>query len=184
VKLLFTGFGAFGRHSFNPSSIVAEEAAKVLGASFRLLPVDFETAREAGTYAAGFDSVIHVGLAAATPWIRLERFAHNLRMRTDNSEQEDNPDAVATLVPGEALALETTFSVGKLRRRLSGNWDIRHSRDAGTYVCNATYYWSLRNAPEARVLFVHVPIWTHAEARAFGQALGQSVKGILTEEAG
>jgi pyroglutamyl-peptidase len=184
VKLLFTGFGAFGAHSFNPSSIVAEEAAEASGGVFRLLAVDFYTAYETGKCSTGFDCVIHVGLAAATQCIQLERFAHNLRMQAEDPGQENDPDAVVTLSPGGTLALETTFPVAKLRRRLSENWDIRHSRDAGTYVCNATYYWSLRNSSEARVLLVHVPAWAHAQARAFGQALGESVQAVLKEEAG
>ncbi len=179
LKALFTGFEPFGQHAFNPSSVVAEEAAARIGAAFNILPVDFHTACRAGEGSAGFDLVVHVGLAAATSWVRLERFAHNLRMVGDHPGQENDPDSVARLSPDGPLALETRFPIGELRRRLSAGWDVRHSRDAGTYVCNAIYYWSLKNAPRTSVLFIHVPTWERAEAQAFGRVLGSAIAALM-----
>lgn len=172
MKTLFTGFQPFGKHTFNPSLVVAKEAARVSRAAVEILSVDFESAREAGRASAAFDVVVHVGLAAATPWVRLERFAHNLRMAVDDPSQEHDPDAVIPLDPDGPLALDTVLPVDTLRKCLLGAWDVRHSRDAGTYVCNATYYWSLKFAPETRVIFVHVPAWESESGRRFGQALG------------
>jgi pyroglutamyl-peptidase len=174
-QVRFTGFEPFGEHEFNPSAVVAEEAARAAGATFELLTVTFDAARKAGEASRDYDLVVHVGLAAATPWIRLERFAHNLRMAADDPGQERDPDAVRALDEAAPLALATTVDIGKLRRALVADWDVRHSRDAGTYVCNATYFWTLRLVPSARAVFVHVPAWSAEESARFGAALGREI---------
>jgi len=179
MKILFTGFEPFGPHAYNPSTTVAESASQTAGASFRLLPVNFETARAAGEYSGRYDGVVHVGLAAATDWVRIERFAHNLRMQADQPFEEDDPDRVTVLDPEGVLAMDSSFPLDQLKRELSVEWDVRHSRDAGTYVCNATYYWSLRHAFDKRVVFIHVPAWEPDQARRFGHSLGMSVLNCL-----
>jgi pyroglutamyl-peptidase len=175
MSLLFTGFEPFGSHAFNPSSVVAQAAATASGGSFELLPVSFAAARAAGEVSAHYDTVVHIGLAAATAWVRLERFAHNLRMEADHPEQESDPDSVLRLEEAGPLALETVVPLSALRQCLTSGWDVRHSRDAGTYVCNATYYWSLRLSRASRVLFVHVPAWNEHQARLFGETLAAGV---------
>jgi pyroglutamyl-peptidase len=179
--ILFTGFEPFGMHAYNPSATVAEAAAAAAGACFRLLPVDFETAGLSGQASADYRAVIHVGLAAATAWVRVERFAHNLRMVADRPSHEDDPDEVVELDPGGPLALASTFPLDQLKRAMCVDWDVRHSRDAGTYVCNATYYWSLSHAPDSRVVFIHVPAWQPEQARQFGYSLGQYVVDCLDQ---
>lgn len=177
TNILFTGFEPFGRNVFNPSAIVAEEAARTTAGAYELLEVTFDSARRAAAQAAEFEFVVHVGLAAATDWIRLERFGHNLRMVSDDPAEENDPDAVMRLDDGP-LARETSFELGGLRRGLlEADWDVRHWRDAGTYVCNALYYHSLAVNP--RALFVHVPAWSREEAASFGRDLGREIVRVI-----
>ncbi len=170
-SILFTGFEPFGSHEYNPSQTVAEAAARAASATFELLAVDFDAALQ--TSFEDYDVVVHVGLAARTEYVRIERYAHNLRMAADEPGQEADPDQVFRLDPDGPVAFESPFPLAGLRTLLAPNWDVRLNRDAGTYVCNATYYWSLERSVHA--VFIHVPEFDEDQAVAFGEALGRAV---------
>lgn len=176
MNVLFTGFDIFGPHDFNPSSVAAESAAAAASATYELLTVSFEDARRFAAGVADYDLILHLGLAARTNWVRLERYAHNIRMVSDDAAREDAPDAVRKLTRGP-VAFETNVDLRALREGLVDRWDVRPSRDAGTYVCNATYYHSLAAAASSGtgVVFIHVPMWDRETAESFGRDLGELV---------
>jgi pyroglutamyl-peptidase len=170
TKLLVTGFGPFPRVPRNPSGLLAEHVAasprlKLAGirASALVLPTTYGAiegllrpaiAREAP------DAVLMLGVAARRREVCVERQALNRVSRLF-------PDASGTV--GRALAFSAasplvmrtaaprTAVLAALRTR---GVPSRHSRDAGRYLCNASYFALLEDAARGAplVLFLHVPL--------------------------
>lgn len=171
MNVLFTGFEPFGELDYNPSWDAAQAAAEAVDGTAVLLPVTFDAAREAPAQARDFDFVVHFGVSShPDPGVRLERYAHNW-WRDDHHEHperidEDGPSAV-----------ECGLQLGRLARALDGSADLPWvvSHDAGTYVCNATFYHSLVERGPDRAMFIHVPQVDLETAREIGRALAREV---------
>lgn len=180
-RVVLTGFEPFLEYDYNPSWDVAQAAAAVHSAQAHLLAVDFESAPEAhlvfeqdGTPGL----LVHFGVAARRDHVAFERFAHNICGARDDRRQVD--ESREELVEGGPLALQTDVRLGRLVERygeLAGAEVplAEISRDAGTYVCNAAYYHSLRAFHDSPidVLFIHVPMLEPDRARRLGAHLAQ-----------
>ncbi len=170
TKLLVTGFGPFPRVPRNPSGLLAGHVAasprlRVAGirASALVLPTTYGAvdamlrpaiAREVP------DAVLMIGVAARRREVCVERQALNRVSRLF-------PDASGTV--GRALAFSPTSPLvlrtaapriallASLRARGAPS---RHSRDAGRYLCNASYFALLEDAGREGplVVFLHVPL--------------------------
>ena len=181
TRIRVTGFGPFLTHRFNPSSIVGTRIAATLRAAefdaqFEELDVTFDIAREWGRQNVKPNTfVIHVGLAATSTVVRVERYAHNVRPTI-----ADNRGVIPRkLAVGGPVARETGVDVRDLVGRLSRTVPAEESRDAGTYVCNAILWGSLEVAATVRemdaaadAVFVHVPPWTADESAVAGDKIG------------
>jgi pyroglutamyl-peptidase len=170
TKLLVTGFGPFPRVPRNPSGLLAEHVAasprlKLAGirASALVLPTTYGAiedllrpaiAREAP------DAVLMLGVAARRREVCVERQALNRVSRLF-------PDASGTV--GRALAFSPRSPLVKrtvapraalLAALRSRGVPARHSRDAGRYLCNASYFALLEDAGREGplVVFLHVPL--------------------------
>lgn len=167
--VLVTGFAPWAAHTINPSTSVAQalDGVRVDGIVFRAfapLPVAFGKAAELALARAdelGAVAIVSFGLAAATPFVRVEAQAKNAISSSD-------PDAHGESRIGERIAerhgeeLLTRFDVAAVAHGLrSAGIDARISSDAGGYVCNDLYFRLLMNAT-VPVLFVHVPSDAHA----------------------
>ena len=170
TKLLITGFGPFPRVPRNPSGLLAEHVAasprlRVAGirASALVLPTTYGAvdamlrpaiAREVP------DAVLMIGVAARRREVCVARQALTRVSRLF-------PDARGTV--GRALAFSPTSPLvlrtaapciallASLRARGAPS---RHSRDAGRYLCNASYFALLEDAGREGplVVFLHVPL--------------------------
>lgn len=185
MSWLITGFEPFGTHTYNPSAHVAEHlGARLIESGARcmweVIPVTFDLAR---TYAIdrapdAQTTLIHVGLAADRAHISLEQRAQNHHGATlDNLGQrastqvkldEGGPAQRVTGIDLEALklAIEHADEAGILP-------NVHITQDAGSYVCNAIYYHSLRRTP--RSLFIHVPDWDAKQATCFAHILANAL---------
>ncbi|MCO4760326.1 MAG: pyroglutamyl-peptidase I [Myxococcales bacterium] len=163
-----TGFGPFPGVPDNPSAAVVRALTGSPEGRWAgrgtILPVRFAGTAERlrPIYAAGEPRVvIHLGVAGRRRLICVERGARN---RVDPSL----PDAVGQLATQSrcsdaqpaASRLHTQLPVHHLVAGLRrAGFGARVSEDAGTYVCNYSYYHALaeqrRGAAEA--LFVHIP---------------------------
>jgi pyroglutamyl-peptidase len=170
TKLLVTGFGPFPRVPRNPSGLLAEHVAasprlKLAGirASALVLPTTYGAiedllrpaiAREAP------DAVLMLGVAARRREVCVERQALNRVSRLF-------PDASGTV--GRALAFSPRSPLVQrtaaprtplLTALRSRGVPARPSRDAGRYLCNASYFALLEDAGREGplVVFLHVPL--------------------------
>ena len=161
--LLVTGFGPFPTMPRNPSAALAAAVAdaprwrlhtpgarcRVLTTSYGALATELDPALGEGPAA-----VLMVGVAGRSRRIRVERRATGRRstlfpdVAGDTAGRPDDRGA-----PRER---RTTVPPPKVLRaiRASAN-PARISRDAGRYLCNASYFRAL--AEPVPVLFVHIP---------------------------
>jgi pyroglutamyl-peptidase len=126
----------------------------------RLYPVDFAEmkTRLAADLETNFDYSIHLGQAPGSSRIQLEAIGLNI-----GGSSSQSPDQYRPLVEDGPVAYRTPLPLDdwavKLRR---AGIPAQVSFHAGTYLCNATAYWSHylteRLALRTKSLFIHVPL--------------------------
>lgn len=163
-RLLLTCFEPYGIHPQNASRFCLDEflasPTEKVDIVCREYPVDFEQTRSllASDWQSPPDGVIHLGQAPGTPAIQLETFAINVGMIPDMPPEgafpldRHGPAAIRSVFPVQSVAPE-------LRR---AGIPCVVSYHAGTYLCNAVYYWSMQHAQAlggtVPVVFVHLPL--------------------------
>lgn len=171
TRLLVTGFGPYPGVRVNPTAVIARR----LGASRRLARLGIVATAavlETSYAAAGAavppliarvdpDACLHLGLAPRERMVRVETRGENRTRRLSPDVRGRRP-ATRALRPDAPACLPGTPAaavlLAGLRRR---GIRARLSNDAGAYLCNAMYFWSLDEARRAgmrrEVVFVHLP---------------------------
>jgi pyroglutamyl-peptidase len=170
-RILITGFGPFPGAPYNPTPALVERLLQLRRPAFaeierigHVFPVSYRAVdHELPELLARHrpDALLMFGLAARTPYLRIETRARN---------------AVSVLWPDAAQCRSRTLSIEPgaearqfgslpqklLRAALATGIDARSSRDAGRYLCN---YLCWRAIEAARMplgprlaAFVHVPL--------------------------
>ena len=166
LRVLVTGFGPFPGVEQNASASVVRALA-LSGALpgielfAEVIPVEWTQARAAARYAierARPHAILHFGVAKRATGFEIETRAVNM--------SGPKPDQAGVARPGRRLAhsgapvLHPALPPAILLRalRLAG-FPAQLSRNAGRYLCNALYYWSLTDAAAtgALVSFIHLP---------------------------
>jgi pyroglutamyl-peptidase len=107
------------------------------------------------------DLVLFFGLASRTPYLRIEQRAVN-RATAIYADVAKQKYPTRALISGAAPELRVRADAMRLlaAARTAGV-DVRLSRDAGRYICNAAFYVTLAESARANgpglVAFVHVP---------------------------
>ena len=166
VRVLVTGFGTFPGVTQNASASVVRALA-LSGALpgielfAEVIPVEWMQARAAARRAiarAQPHAILHFGVTKRATGFEIETRAVNM--------SGPKQDRAGIARPGRRLAhfgapvLHPALPPAVLLRalRLAG-FPAQLSRNAGRYLCNALYYWSLADAAAsgALVSFVHMP---------------------------
>lgn len=172
LRVLITGFGSFPGAPFNPTGSLVERLTKLRRPAldgversshiFRVTygDVDRDLPRLLGERRP--DVLLMFGLAARTPYVRVET-------RARNAITTIWPDAGHTRVGlgkiaagGEDALMFGPHSQRLLRAALQTDVDARSSRDAGRYLCNYLCWRAIEaatatpNPPLAA--FIHVPL--------------------------
>jgi pyroglutamyl-peptidase len=169
--VLVTGFGPYPKVRVNPTGALALRIGR--SPRFRRFGLDvaahvFETSYAA----AGRDigplldrlapvACLHLGLAPRAPKVRVETRGEN-RTRSLAVDVRGRLPGRRALVPGGPAALRGAGLAAAVRAGLArAGIPARLSNDAGAYLCNAVYYWSLLQASRSGglrpTLFVHLP---------------------------
>lgn len=164
-RVLVTGFEPYGGRGINPSTEVVKrldgmhlEDAQIVGktmpVSFRSLSKNIAVLIEEVQPAA----VISMGLWPGEAVIRLERLGYNCA----DFEIPDNEGTFlqdTPLVAGGMNALPSRLPLHAIQQALLvAGIPARISSTAGTYLCNATLYTLLQQAPSNLPCgFVHLP---------------------------
>ena len=162
--LLLTGFGPFPGVADNPTAAMARalDGLQLPGMQLvsAVLPVAHpasgqEVARLCALHQPA--AVLHLGVAQQADLVRIEQLACNeLSFRVpDTAGAQPQAMPIDPSLPLDA-ELSVPWPVGGLWAALSlAGLPAALSDDAGRYVCNATFWQSLRAGQ--RALFVHVP---------------------------
>ena len=162
--ILLTAFEPYGRFEANSSWLALIEMTRDLPprprVTTRRYPVDYDQMyrRLAEDLAVGYDFAIHLGQSPGASCIKLEAFALNVRTAGHDVNGHyqpvcpDGPAAYRSPLPLERLC-------GRLREAAI---PASISHHAGTYLCNATLYWSLHLSAKlglsTQAGFVHLPL--------------------------
>ena len=157
-KILITAFEPFGGSGVNTSALVLEKLPGQIGGytvEKVLLPVVFGKAAEAVPRCPA-DAVFLLGEAGGREAVTPERRGRNLR-NTRMPDNEGNQPEQEKILPDAPEEYLTAFPLEEMIARMQAEgYGISLSEDAGTYVCNDTYFLTgMRNT--APVQFIHVP---------------------------
>ena len=162
--ILVTGFGPFPTMPRNPSAALARTVGasprlRVLGIAARVQVLTTSYAaieRElAPSLRDGPDAVLMIGVAGRARKIRIETRGTSRRstLFPDVAGERAGPDGAGTREPAvRRTKVATPLALRRIRER---SLPVRLSRDAGRYLCNASYHRALREP--CLVLFVHIP---------------------------
>jgi pyroglutamyl-peptidase len=163
-RVLLTAFEPYDRWKANASWLALVHLTQQLPEepqiTTRLYPVDFSEMKErlAADLSGKFDYALHLGQAPGSSRIQLEAIGLNI-----GGSSSQSPDQYRSLVDDGPVAYRAELPLAdwavKLRR---AGIPAQVSYHAGTYLCNATLYWSQylaeRMALATESAFIHVPL--------------------------
>jgi pyroglutamyl-peptidase len=194
MKILLTGFEAFGTVEENPSQVIVEQMAKLINLPDHIdlicevLPVDYETT---GQMIREFiqthqpDAVVMLGVAASREEINLEYHAANC----DTSNGEDNQGMKRThhVIDyrfDHYFKRSSTLPLDYLFYELWAN-DIpaKRSYDAGGFLCNHAFFHALScvadtDGKSIMTGFIHIPTFETIEQEAQLEAIQLILKVV------
>jgi pyroglutamyl-peptidase len=190
--MLLTGFESYGGRSLNPAEQVVKrlDGAEIRGIRVygRTLPVDYQGLGPRVTRLIEEIQprvVICLGLWPGTPMLRLERIAVNIA-------DFEIPDNVGHITRGPVIedgaeAYRSTLPLHLIQDRLlEAGIPARLSASAGTFLCNALMYQTLRacaeRVPAAPCGFIHLP-YMPEQVSALILQMRESVKVELHQSA-
>ena len=192
LRVLITGFRAFPGAPHNPTPALVDRLMRLRR------PALAEVERIAHVFAVSYaavdqdlpallakhqpDAVLMFGLAARTPYLRIES-------RARNAVTQIWPDAAQTRLHKRTIAgtQDTRYfgphTLRLLRAAKTSGIDARLSRDAGSYLCNYLSWRALEaceraNGP-ALAAFIHVPLTAHDGRSLRGIAGRISIEGMV-----
>ena len=163
-KVLITAFEPYDEFKENSSWLALVELVRDLPrepqTTTRLYPVDLAAVKErlAEDLRDGYDFVMHVGQAPGRGTVLLEAIGVNV----SNSNGRPSDDC-GVLAEDGPVAYRTALPIARWAEMLrEAKIPTRVSYHAGTYLCNATLYWSHYLAEKqglgTRTTFVHLPL--------------------------
>lgn len=186
VRVLVTGFGPFPGVFNNASAALVLALAQSPPAPgielfAEIIPVIWADARQAAREAiarAKPDAILHFGVSTRARGFEIETRAVNV-----SGPKLDHAGHVKPLRRLErqgAAVLFATLPPAMLLRALRRNgYPAQLSRNAGRYLCNAIFYWSLlENRPSAPLAgFIHMPALGSTDGVTPGLTLTRALEG-------
>lgn len=185
MKILVTSFGAFLKNNINSSLECMNELPKTINGSHvfkRELPVSYNASRVkllASIREIKPDIVVSLGLATGRKTISLETQALNL-MDSKYPDNDGNIFVDKIIEENCKNYIKSSFDLEKIKNNLSRKYPfISISNSAGTYVCNAVYFYSLsiQNEYKHKSIFIHLPTFEIISKEVMVQVL----KDIIIE---
>lgn len=164
AKVLITAFQPYGRWQANSSWLTLLELTRDLPTdpqvTTRLYPVNYDDVSQkiADDLSGEFDVALHLGQAPGATHVQLESVAVNVKAEPEQpADQHTRLEADGPTAYRSALPLADWASM--LRR---SGVPAQVSYHAGTYLCNATLYWSHHFADQSNLAtqsaFIHLPL--------------------------
>lgn len=177
MKILLTGFEAFGSVDENPSQVIVEEFAKSVAVDnldyadlvCEILPVEYELSKQRICELIDQhkpDAVVMTGVAASRKKINVEFWARNIRSAKipDNSGVLLKDAPIDSDHPIEHF-LPSTLPVATIYLALNRQEiPVERSNNAGGYICNNVFYCAVDHLKkigrdDLLVGFIHIPLF-------------------------
>lgn len=166
VRVLVTGFGPFpgAPHNASASLVTAlAQSAQIHGIELfaEVIPVMWADAGKAAREAIARvepHAVLHFGVSKRATGFEIETRAFNA-----SGPKQDHAGVVRPSRPLDRSGMRVLFATMPpailLRALRRGGFPAQLSRNAGRYLCNAVFYWSLSDAGSSGrlVSFIHIP---------------------------
>jgi pyroglutamyl-peptidase len=196
TRVLITAFEPYDRWTANSSWLTLVQLTQNLpdkpAITTRLYPVDFAAVKErlAADLASNYDYALHLGQAPGSTRIQLESHAINI-----GGSSMQSPDQFRSLIEGGPVAYRSPLPLGPWAVMLrEAKIPAEISYHAGTYLCNATLFFSCylaeKMALQTRSAFIHLPLdvsQTAAQAQHMAalpaSTSAEALRMILTEMA-
>jgi pyroglutamyl-peptidase len=176
LRILLTGFGPFPGAPYNPTQPLVARLAQLRRPAFddvalssHIFPVTYAAVdRQLPEVLARVkpDALLMFGLAARTPYLRIETRARNAvtMLWPDAANTRSSKRGIA----GQADAMMFGPHTARLLRAacLTGI-DARASRDAGAYLCNYLSWRAIENVKAGGpqlAAFIHIPLLSRSGA--------------------
>lgn len=164
ASILITAFEPYDRWNANSSWLtlvrLTQDLSQLGNVTTRLYPVDFAAVKEklANDLKAGHDYALHLGQAPGSTRIQLESIGINV-----GGSSSQPPDQFRPLVEGGPIAYRSPLPLGPWAAQLRASGiPAQVSYHAGTYLCNATLYFSCYLAErmdlKTQAAFIHLPL--------------------------
>lgn len=188
LRILVCAFGPFPGVAMNPSQQLAADllhlrrpALSGMKIALEILPTRWDTLARLTEYLEAFDpdAVLLLGVAARRSRVSIEMQAVNATRAAPDAARR-HPPARHLAADGPPL-LRSRLLVEPLANALRrAGIPAAPSRDAGRYLCNASYFhalaWAARQSGRPRpVLFVHLP---RQEGRPAGVSRARMGRGL------
>jgi pyroglutamyl-peptidase len=163
-RVLLTAFGPYDEWRENASWLalvrLTQELPEQPEVTTRRYPVDFDQMKRmvVRDLESGYDIALHLGQAPGSAALHLEMFGLNIAGLSNSRPEDYRP-----LVADGPAAYQSELPLGDWARMLrAAGVPAAVSHHAGTYLCNATLYWSHhvireRSLP-TKAGFIHVPL--------------------------
>jgi pyroglutamyl-peptidase len=188
LRILITGFGPFPGAPYNPTPALVARLVRLRRPAFseveligHIFPVSYRAVdRELPMQLAQHrpDALLMFGLAARTPFVRVETRARNA-VTTLWPDADHVTLRTASIAPGADAQAFGAHAAKLLRAACATGIDARSSRDAGRYLCNYLSWRAIEStgAADGPLLsaFVHVPLVPRDGARGRGITAEQLV---------
>lgn len=171
LRILITGFGPFPGAPFNPTQRLVRDLVRLRRPAYagierigHIFPVSYAAVdRELPALLARHrpDALLMFGLAARTPWIRVETRARNAitLLWPDAEHAVIRQASIARGMDAQPFGAHTHRL---LRAAITTGADVRISRNAGSYLCNYLGWRGIEAAARpggpAIAAFIHVPL--------------------------
>jgi pyroglutamyl-peptidase len=163
-SVLLTAFEPYDRWTSNASWLalveLTQELPKAPTITTRLYPVDFAAVKQrlAKDLAANYDYAIHLGQAPGSSRVQLEAIGLNI-----GGSSHQSPDEFLPLSDDGPIAYRSPLPLAAWAIKLRGaGIPAQVSYHAGTYLCNATLYWTCylaeRLSIKTEAAFIHLPL--------------------------
>lgn len=151
MNLFITGFGAFGSHKENPTSILVPK----LDCPFQLLEVSFQAVEDFldSDSLTGFSAWLMLGVHGSATKLHLELRAQNhIGPHPDVRGSIQGPAPIDPRAPSQLSSTLWTTEHHHIES------EFQHPTiDAGDYLCNYAFFRGLQTFPELKIGFLHCP---------------------------